>query len=173
METEAPPPAQKRGFPLARAALGLVLAAGALALVFWPRAEDQLAVAWRFEPAGIAPGTAGSLLVSVKPGPGAPEGSRLVCNEDCRPSVVVAAAPADVVFKSGIGSLHARDDEVPLDFTVKEGAAPGEREVVLHVEAELTAAGKTITWPTKLRRSITLTIGPPKPKAPAPKGKSQ
>ncbi len=160
-KTEAPPPAQKRGFPLVRAALGLVLAAGALALVFWPRSDEQLAVAWRVEPASPAPGSGGVLMIAIKPGPDAPEGSRLVCNEKSRPSVAVTA-PADIVFRSRVGFLHGPDDEVPLEFTVKQGAPPGEREITVSVAAELAVEGETVTRPARLRRSITITIGPPR-----------
>ncbi len=162
MKTESSPLAKKRRFPLARAALGLLLAAGALGLAFWPRSGEQLAVAWRVEPAGLSPGSGGVLMIAVKPGPDAPEGSRLVCNEKSWPRVVVTA-PADVVFRSGIGFLHKRDDQVPLEFTVKENATPGEREIIVSVAAELAVEGEAVTRTAKLRRSITFTIGPPPP----------
>ena len=155
METERAPLVNKRGFPLARAALGLLLTAGALALAFWPRSEEQLAVTWRVEPAGLAPGSDGVLMIAIKPGPGAPEGSRLVCNEKSWPAVTVTA-PADVVFRSKIGFLHDQDDEVPLEFTVKQSAPPGEREITVSVAAELAVEGGTVTRAAKLRRRITL-----------------
>lgn len=175
METESVPPTtttEKRRFPLARAALGLLLTAGALVLVFWPRSGEQLAVTWRVEPADLAPGSGGVLMIAVKPGPGAPEGSRLVCNENSWPSVVVTA-PADIVFRSRVGFLHDPDDAVPLEFTVGASAPPGEREITVSVEAELAVEGEAVTRVAKLRRTITLTIGPRKPPPPAPQEKPE
>ena len=147
------PPAPRRGLPYVRLGAGLALVLGALAFAFWPR-PARMELACRFEPESPAPGQSARLWLSIAPGPGAPGGAEF------RNVRVVVSGPADVEFARNTDFFLDEKEEVPLDFTVTSGR-PGEREIVLHVEAQMVVGDRALVRPVVLRRRVKLTVGAP------------
>lgn len=169
----AAPPEIPRRFPVARVLLGLVLVAGAVAVVLWPRGL-QLKADWRLAADEVAPGNkaveidavhAGEsavLGVTVKAGPQAPEGARLVCNAQSRPRILVMA-PAGISFERTRGFAHDVEDEIPMRFSVEKSMPPGRHELDLYVEAELAVDGSAVVRTAALRTRIPVEVRPPLP----------
>jgi hypothetical protein len=168
-----PPPddaAPRRRLSPLRVLAGLALVAVALGLVLWPR-DPRLELDWRLEGpvAGgegfrqleeVRPGGAGRILVRLRPGRGAPEGARLLCDAHSRPRVEVVAGGGDLVFARAVEHLITDDDEVAFDFTVEKDAAPGPRELRLRAAAELVAPGSAVVVSAALERPVRVIVGP-------------
>jgi hypothetical protein len=148
--------------------LGLVLVGVALFVTLPSRADRRLEVSWFLVEApaagggaarveGVRPGGAYRLVVSLRPGPDAPEGSSLVCGSGSRPRISVGAAD-HLVFENAAGFLHTPDDSVPLDFTVREDAPPGPVGLVIRAEAELAAKRGVRARGAVLVQAVTVTV---------------
>jgi hypothetical protein len=161
-------PQAPRRFPVVRVGLGLLLVAGAIALVMWPRGQ-QLELSWRLteslprskqpvrELQEVAAGESAALRMIIKTGPDAPQGARLVCNAQSRPRVLISGG-RDLVFARAVAVALDPGDEIPVMFTVEEGAVPGPREVTIDVEAELEVKGQAVLRSVGLRRKITVKV---------------
>ncbi len=173
-----PPPASAAGqsgaergprpFPLVRVLVGLVLVAVALCVVFLPRGAESLEMTWDVQelPGGgarpvsvrsVRPGRAYRLMVGLRPGRGAPQGSSLVCSSASRPRVSAGASDV-LVFENTAGFLHSPGDAVPLDFTVSEGASPGPVPLLIRAEAELLARSGVRVRSAEMAKTVTLTV---------------
>jgi hypothetical protein len=150
-----------------RVALGLVLAAAALAVVLLPR-PGRLEISVQLEEAAppdsaakllasVRPGQTARLKVALKPGEGAPRGAALICDQISRP-LVRAEAPEGLVFERAVEHLQTPEESVGLVFTVDRRAHPGPRTVKLFAEAELSAEGRAMRLSASASREVTVTV---------------
>ncbi len=164
-------PEPSRRFPVARVMLGLVLVAGAITVVFWPRGQE-LDISWRLTTDEIgsegntgdieavpAGGTA-LLRVGIKPGPQAPEGAQLLCGAQVRPRILIKA-PEGIAFDRVRGFAHEVDEEIPMRFRVEKSVRPGAYALDLYVEAELIVEGRPVVRAATLRRTIVIKVSSP------------
>jgi len=157
MPDEAAKPAPARGFPWVRVLIGAAIAAGVIAFAVTRAKPNELELAARFEPAAVPAGSTGKLILGARPGPDAPAGARLLGS----PQVVVVAPP-EVKFDRPREYFLNPDEELVMHFTVAAGAAPGARELKVYLAAELSGAGSNLRRPAYLRRTVSLTVGPPR-----------
>ena len=159
---------EARRFPLVRVLVGLVLVGAALCVVFLPRGTERLELTWvvRELPGGgarpvsvrsVRPGRAYRLMVGLRPGRGAPQGSSLGCSSASRPRISVGASDV-LVFENPAGFLHSPGDAVPLDFTVSESASPGPVPLLIRAEAELLARSGVRVRSAEVAKTVTLTV---------------